>query len=501
MSNTQSNGTARQPGDERRFDRGSWIALAFALLLLAYTVLQAVSTWQVPGDGWELNGELRADPPRATFFLSYNDGPTPLQQGDELLSVEGLSLKEILARQFNFFEMHAPDWTEGTVLHYRVRRDGQELALDVPQHLLSPGQLLVATLRVLPGPTLVQLLSSLFFFCVGLAVFLLRPRNRAAHALLILGMAFLFQIVPTFSWISMFFYPFPPPSIPIDGWTFAINPSIMYLALAFPAPKWPIRRFPRLTAAGLYLAAPLALNAAYLLNLDNPTGYWNAATLIYVTQILCVFVITFGSLIHSALTLRGPAARAQLKWVALGLSSFIVPGIGGWLLGYLGVTSELLYLLSVTGWFLFPICLAIAITRYRLFDIDVIVRKTLVYSVLTALLALIYFGGVVLMQQLTRSITASSDLAIAVSTLIIAALFFPLRRRVQSAIDRRFFRRKYDAAKTLAAFGVTVRDEVELDRLTSELLSVVNETMQPESISLWLKPSSRGTLEAQGKQP
>ncbi|NTU63785.1 MAG: hypothetical protein HGB05_10385, partial [Chloroflexi bacterium] len=105
-----------------------------------------------------------------------------------------------------------------------------------------------------------------------------------------------------------------------------------------------------------------------------------------------------------------------------------------------------------------------------------------------ALLALIYFGGVVLVQQLTRSITASSDLAIAVSTLIIAALFFPLRRRVQSAIDRRFYRRKYDAAKTLTAFGVTVRDEVELDKLTSELLVVVNETMQPASASLWLKP-------------
>ena len=310
-------------------------------------------------------------------------------------------------------------------MHYTVRRDGQELALDVPQHLFSPGQLLVATLRVLPGPTLVQLLSSLFFFSVGLAVFLLRPRNRAAHALLILGVAFLFQILPTVHWVSTIFYPFPPPSIPIDGWTLAINPSIMYLALAFPAPKWPLRRFPHLTVALLYLSAPLALNTAYLLNLDNPAGYFNAAMLVYVTQILCVFVITFGSLIHSALTLREPAARAQLKWVAVGLSSFIVPGIGGWLLGYLGVTSELLYLLSVTGWFLFPICLAIAILRYRLFDIDILIRKTLVYSVLTALLALIYFGGVVLLQQLTRSITASSDLAIAVSTLMLAALFFP----------------------------------------------------------------------------
>jgi hypothetical protein len=488
MTYTQVNITARPPGDERRFDRGSWIALALALFLLTYAFLQAVSVWQVPGDGWLMNGELRAEPPRATFYLSLSDGPTPLWQGDELLTVEGLSLKEILARQFRFFELRAPAWIDGTVLRYTVRRDGQELALDVPQHLFSPGQLLVATVRALPGPTTVQLLSSLFFFIVGLAVFLLRPRQRAAHALLILGVSFLFQIIPSHAWVSTFFYPFPPSSIPVDSWSFAINPSIMYLALAFPAPKWPIRRFPRLTVAVLYLSAPLMLNTAYLLNLNNPTAYLSASLFVYITQILGVFVITFGSLIHSALTLRDPAARVQLKWVALGLSSFIIPGIGGWLLGYLGVSSELLYLLSVTGWFLFPICLAIAITRYRLFDIDVIIRKTLVYSVLSILLALIYFGGVVLLQQLTRSITASSDLAIVVSTLAIAALFFPLRRRVQTAIDRRFYRRKYDAAKTLAAFGVTMRDEVELDKLTSELLNVVNETMQPAQVSLWLTP-------------
>jgi hypothetical protein len=488
MTNTQSNGTARQPGDERRFDRGSWIALAFALCLLAYNLFQVVLLWQVPGDGWVVNAGLNANPPSATFYLNLNDEPTALRQGDELLAVEGLPLKDMLERRFRFFELRAPDWTEGTVLQYTVRRDGQELALDVVQHRFSPGQLLVATLRALPGPTLIQLLSSLFFFSVGLVVFLLRPRNRAAHALLILGVAFL-PIGLSYTWVSTQFYPFPPSSIPVDSWTVAINPSIMYLALAFPAPKWIIRRFPHLTVALLYLSAPLALNMAYLLNLDNPTGYANAALLVYVTQILCVFVITFGSLIHSALTLREPAARAQLKWVAVGLFSFIVPGIGGWLLGYLGVNSELLYLLSVTGWFLFPICVAIAILRYRLFDIDVIIRKTLVYSVLTALLALIYFGGVVLVQQLTRSITASSDLAIAVSTLVIAALFFPLRRRVQNAIDRRFYRRKYDARKVLERFAATARDEVELEKLTAELINVVNETMQPASVSLWLKPS------------
>ncbi len=102
-------------------------------------------------------------------------------------------------------------------------------------------------------------------------------------------------------------------------------------------------------------------------------------------------------------------------------------------------------------------------------------------------MALIYFGGVVLLEQLFRPITASSDLTIVISTLVIAALFFPLRRRVQNAIDRRFYRREYDAVKTLAAFSATVRDEVELEKLTSELLNAVSETMQPASVSLWLK--------------
>ncbi len=132
--------------------------------------------------------------------------------------------------------------------------------------------------------------------------------------------------------------------------------------------------------------------------------------------------------------------------------------------------------------------IAIAILRYRLWDIDILIRRTLIYSILTALLALFYIGAVVILQQFLRALTgAGDDLAIIVSTLAIAALFNPLRHRVQDAIDHRFYRRKYDAQKVLERFAITARDEVELEKLTGELLNVVSETMQPTSVNLWLK--------------
>ena len=145
------------------------------------------------------------------------------------------------------------------------------------------------------------------------------------------------------------------------------------------------------------------------------------------------------------------------------------------------------------------ISIGIAILRYRLYDIDVIIKRTLVYGPLTATLVAVYFGGIVVLQRLFVTLTGErSALAVVTSTLLIAALFIPLRRRIQSFIDRRFYRSRYDARKTLESFSATLRDETDLEALNGELVGVVTETMQPEHVSLWLRPDAAAKNEGSG---
>jgi hypothetical protein len=154
-------------------------------------------------------------------------------------------------------------------------------------------------------------------------------------------------------------------------------------------------------------------------------------------------------------------------------------------------------LMDAFGLFI-PLSIGIAVLRARLFDIDVVINRTLVYGSLTVILALVYFGGVAMTEVIFRGLTGQEQqpqLAIVISTLVIAALFNPLRRRNQSFIDRRFYRRKYDARKTLEEFSARLRDETDLEALNADLVGVVRETMQPAHVSLWLRPGTASQRE------
>lgn len=184
--------------------------------------------------------------------------------------------------------------------------------------------------------------------------------------------------------------------------------------------------------------------------------------------------------------------RQQLKWFAYAAAVMV----GGFLLAFtIGTSLELMWdlgtLVGIVGFAFLPLATAIAVLKYRLYDIDRIINRTLVYGILTGCLALIYLGGVTASQSIFRTFTSQQELpqlAIVVSTLVIAALFNPLRRRIQGFIDRRFYRSKYDAAKTLAAFNDRLREETDLDTLGQDLMGVVRGAMQPAHVSLWLRP-------------
>jgi hypothetical protein len=191
-----------------------------------------------------------------------------------------------------------------------------------------------------------------------------------------------------------------------------------------------------------------------------------------------------------------PAQRQQTKWVVFGTTV----GVAGTFplqlpvdLSLVGGDTPLTLLILKVGFalslMLIPLSIGVAVLRSRLFDIDVLINRTLVYGSLTATLVALYFGGIVVLQRLFVVLTGeTSTLAVVASTLVIAALFNPSRRRIQTFIDRRFYRRKYDARKTLEAFSTTLRDETDLEALNSELVGVVRESMQPTHLSLWLRP-------------
>ena len=264
------------------------------------------------------------------------------------------------------------------------------------------------------------------------------------------------------------------------------NPTALafapFLLLLFPTGSLPSRRWrPVAWIAAASGSVLVALNILFA-RPDFVGGAVTAVTFVVVLAIFATIVFSALSLVARYRQASG-VERQQLKWFALA-AVVVASSLAGQLLG------EALWnlLIAATNTALY-VAVGIAILRYRLYDIDVLINRTLVYGSLTVSLVAIYLGGIVLSQSALRALTGQeSTLAVVASTLAIAALFNPLRRRIQGFIDRRFYRRKYDAAQILAAFNARLRDETELETLRGDVVGVVRETMQPEHASLWLRP-------------
>jgi len=266
---------------------------------------------------------------------------------------------------------------------------------------------------------------------------------------------------------------------------------IVFLLLLFPTGRLPSSRWRPFAWVSVAMISGAVIWSSAI---SSDVGF-NAPPSPVQLSVLLLGGVAAGSVIVGRRNARG-IERQQIKWLLyVGPLFFIAAGLHvGFYYFWLTERSWGLwasYLLVAVGGLSGPIAIGVAILRYRLYEIDTIVNRTLVYGSLTATLVVLYFGGIVVLQRVFVLLTSEqSTLAVVASTLLIAALSTPLRRRIQSFIDRRFYRRKYDARKTLEAFSVKLRDETDLEALSDDLVRVVSETMQPKHVSLWLRPDT-----------
>jgi hypothetical protein len=288
----------------------------------------------------------------------------------------------------------------------------------------------------------------------------------------------------------------------IASWLWGLHVGLfVFLALLFPDGQLPSSRWQPFAWFAATVVVLGILAAAFspgpirgLEPVNNPLGIEGAPNVLVGVQVL-IFGLGIGAAASMFARLRRTrgAERQQLKWfayaVAVLVGSTILTNVVSEAMGveWLQWVGYIPTLVGLVGW---PVAVGIAILRYRLYNIDLLINRTLVYVTLTAVLAVVYLGGVSATQAIFRALTGQEhqpQIAVVASTLVIAALFNPLRSRIQSFIDRRFYRRKYDAMKTLESFSAQLRDETDLEALTGDLVGVVRETMQPAHISLWLR--------------
>ena len=402
-------------------------------------------------------------------------------------------------------------------------------ALCVAMFLTSVALFVLARSAQLPSTfgasfSVIDMLTSmpvLAFPIVGALIASRRPRNPIGWICLADGLLWTFLgMIATYGIYGLArpgSVAFPVAVYALGGWLWvpAVGLVAIYLILLFPDGRLPSSRWrPLAWLSGVAILLGSAASGlspgpiADLGGIRNPYGLegqpWVAdtANAILVVFLVCILASVLSLILRYRRSLG--ERRQQIKWIAFAASfvgfGFVIAMASGLIVLAFAPESwgsantpplwfDLLFSVVLVSFGGVPIAVGAAVLRYRLYDIDLIINRALVYGALSVLLAATYFGGVVGLQAVVRSLTAQgSTLAVVASTLGIAALFVPLRRRVQGFVDRSFYRRKYDAAKTLEAFNTRLREETDLDALCSDVVGVVRRTMQPAHVSLWLRP-------------
>jgi hypothetical protein len=335
----------------------------------------------------------------------------------------------------------------------------------------------------LGGPILVLAIPA--FATVGAVIATLRPKNGVGWLCLVLSL--LLVLVGGQPGVGAYGIPWRVLEFLSSlAWNLTVPPlPVTLMLLIFPDGRLPSRRW--------WAVVALAL-VGYVLTVYLPGDDAHA---VFPVGVWISLVALLASVVAVVLRWRRSTdqERQQLKWLVYVVALAVVAGLAGLAGGYVWFYSYVPAVLLVTAGvgLGIPAAIGVAVLKYRLYNIDLIINRTLVYGSLTLMLALVYFGGVTATQVVFTALTGQEEqpqLAIVISTLLIAALFNPLRRRIQSFIDRRFYRKKYDARKTLEAFSTKLRDETDLQALNDDLVGLVRETMQPAHVSLWLRPDT-----------
>lgn len=478
-------------------ERFPWGVLALGLSFFVIAVSAFIIRATLIGsDGANTDGRTMAFRPEYMEAYAYPNSPGPLQTGDRIIAVGGVTMKEWALRLFTPNSSHlsfAPD----DLIVYRVMRKGQPLTL-------------LVALKHMPLVSIIQARWGFFIFVFVsqlLATWLLvrrhqTPAVRAFFIWAMLGSQMYVWALPLQAGDVVTGYGFWLGRFLVAGMAVLFYPALVHFALLYPRPLEAVRRYFWLLPS-LYLAAILLYFAiisqfwgsapTVLAGLSASSSAVSVISIVYLLAALAIIIFQYR---HSQ---PGPD-RQRAKWALLGgsiavLSGLVLGVIMPIAIGHTGLDVNL-YGLTLLA---FPISMTIAMWRYHLFDVDLILRKTFLYAVVTAILVMAYLGAIIFLEAFFRQFTRqNSRPAVALATAAIMLLFNPVRVRVQSSIDRLFYRTNYDPTQILAHFAATTRDEADLPKLLATLESTIDGSLQPASIRIWLAP--RQAAESTGEE-